>query len=234
MNQQTHPHRKRSPINVFRHRQTAVARAKITLEEQAMHEQSARQYPQLALSPGEYVLEEVRRHPIGLVSIWAITALLVLVAFALVPLYSLNEGIFSEATLIPMDSLPSVTGITAVSFFLALLFLLGGVIAAFVYNGNRFYITTESIVQIVQYSLFNTKRQVVNLINVEDVSADQKGILQHLLNYGTLRLSTQGEDTIYHFRFVANPNDVVHKVHDATEIAIQRLEGGDYPATELG
>ena len=59
---------------------------------------------------------------------------------------------------------------------------------------------------------------------MEDVSADQTGIIQQVLNYGTLRVSTQGQETIYHFRFVADPNTIVHNVNDATEIAIQRLE----------
>lgn len=230
----THRPGHRTPHTVFRQRQTAVARAKVTPEEQAMHEQSKQDYPQLALSPGEYVLEEVRRHPIGLVSIWAISGLLIFLSLAIAPFYSGNVELFSDITSVPAAKLPSPAIIFVPALILAGFFFLGGAIATFVYNRNRFYITTESIVQFVQYSLFNSKQQVVNLINVEDVSADQTGILQQVLNYGTLRLSTQGEDTIYHFRFVANPNRVVHSVHDATEIAIQRLEGGDYPKTELG
>ena len=35
----------------------------------AKHEESLRQYPRIHLSKGEYVVMEVRRHPIGLLSI---------------------------------------------------------------------------------------------------------------------------------------------------------------------
>lgn len=222
-----------SPTTVFRKRQARAARANVTAEEQAMHEKSKQEYPLLSLSPGEYVLEVVRRHPIGLIAIWAVTAFLVILVMALVPFYGANLSFISQVTSVPVAKLPTAVTLATPALILAAFFLLGGAIAAYVYVQNRFYITTESIIQFVQYSLFNSKQQVVNLINVEDVSADQTGILQQVLNYGTLRLSTQGEETIYHFRFVANPNGVVHNVNDATEIAIQRLEGSSYPPTEL-
>jgi hypothetical protein len=198
-----------------------------------MHERSVNQYPELSLSPGEYVLEVVRRHPIGLVGIWAITIFLVLVTLALVPLYGGSRGFVAQILGTSVNNLPSAVTMATPALILSAFFLLGGLIATYVYNANKFYITTESIIQFVQYSLFASKQQVVNLINVEDVSADQTGILQQVLNYGTLRVSTQGEETIYHFRFVADPNTIVHNVNDATEIAIQRLENSNYPPTEL-
>jgi len=222
-----------NPSQVFRKRQAGAARAQVTPEEQEMHKQSKARYPELALSPGEYVLSVVRRHPIGLITIWAITAFLIVLTLALVPFYAASQGVIATTFAVPVKNLPSPMVMSLPVLILAGFFLLGGFIAAYVYQQNRFYITTESIVQFVQYSLFNSKQQVVNLINVEDVSADQTGIIQQVLNYGTLRLSTQGQETIYHFRFVASPNDVVHHINDATEIAIQRLEGSGFPVTEL-
>lgn len=217
----------------FKKRQQNTWRAKVTPEEQQLHEESVKKYPELSLSPGEYVLEVVRRHPIGLIGIWAATGFLVFLALALVPFYAANQAFFAQIFGTTVAKLPS----PAVMIIPSLIFLgfvgLGGFIATYVYLQNRFYITTESIIQFVQFSLFNSKRQMVNLINVEDASADQTGILQQVLNYGTLRLSTQGEETIYRFRFVANPNSVAHGINDATEVAIQRLEGSDIPPTEL-
>jgi energy-coupling factor transporter transmembrane protein EcfT len=224
---------KPTPSAVFRKRQAGTARTQVTPEEQEMHKVSSAQYPELSLSPGEYVLSVVRRHPIGLIAIWSITGILVFVTLALVPFYATSMGFISTVLAVPIHNLPTPITMTVPALILTAFFLLGGFIATYVYQQNRFYITTESIVQFVQYSLFNSKQQVVNLINVEDVSADQTGIVQQVLNYGTLRLSTQGQETIYHFRFVAKPNDVVHHINDATEIAIQRLEGTGFPPTEL-
>ncbi|HVI68924.1 MAG TPA: PH domain-containing protein [Magnetospirillaceae bacterium] len=221
------------PNAVFRKRQNRTVRSQVTPEEQELHEKAKLEYPLLSLSPGEYVLETVRRHPIGLIGIWTITGFLVLLILALVPFYAVNIAGIADFLNVSVKNLPSAAVIATPALILVGFFLLGGAIATYVYQQNRFYITTESIIQFVQYSLFNSKQQVVNLINVEDASADQTGILQQVLNYGTLRLSTQGEETIYHFRFVANPNRVVHNINDATEIAIQRLEGSVLPPTEL-
>jgi len=226
-------HKPNSPHAVFQRRQQKAWRAKITPEEQQLHEQSVSMYPELSLSPGEYVLEVVRRHPIGLIAICGATAFLIILVLAFIPFYATNLTLFSQITAVPVAKLPSPAVMITPVLILIGFFSLGGFIATYVYLQNRFYITTESIVQFVQYSLFNSKRQMVNLINVEDASADQTGILQQVLNYGTLRLSTQGEETVYHFRFVANPNSVAHRINDATEVAIQRLEGADVPPTEL-
>jgi hypothetical protein len=222
-----------SPHAIFHKRHEQHWRSKVSPEELQLHEKSKLDYPELSLSPGEYVLEVVRRHPIGLVAIWGTTGFLVIVALLLIPLYAANLDTVARIAGTPIAKLPTPATMATPSLILIGFFLLGGAVATYVYLQNRFYITTESIVQFVQYSLFDSKRQMVNLINVEDASADQKGILQQVLNYGTLRLSTQGEGTIYHFRFVANPNSVAHRVNDATEIAIQRLEGKGMPPTEV-
>lgn len=206
--------------------------ADIGPEEHARHEESVRQFPELQLSAGEYVMQTVRRHPIGLLSIWAVAGLLIVLAFAILPLYAANQQFFADLFMTTSDKLPSALDLSVPVLIAVAFVALGGFIATYVYVNNRFYLTNESIVQHVQYSLFNTKQQVVNLINVEDASSTQNGILEQILNYGTLRLSTQGEETVYHFRFVANPKKVVHDINDATEIAVRRLEGA-FPPSEF-
>lgn len=202
----------------------------ITPEVEKRHKESQHRFPHLALSAGEYVIEEVRRHPIGLLSIWVIVGFLVLVALAIAPFYGANLQFLAQIFMTTPEQLPSAALLTIPSLLLAILFGLGGVVATIIYNGNKFYITNESIVQYIQTGLFTTKQQVVNLINVEDASSEKVNIIEHLLNYGTLRLSTQGEETIYHFRFVADPPRVVHAINDASERAVKILQG--YPASE--
>ncbi|HEU5187226.1 MAG TPA: hypothetical protein VFT87_01850 [Candidatus Saccharimonadales bacterium] len=197
--------------------------AKQTIEHR--HQESVSRYPRLHLSKNEYVLEEVRRHPIGIISIWAIVLLLVFAIFFALTFYNANVAMLSESFLMGKGSLPSGAALFPGVLLLAIFFVLGGVIATIVYNGNRFYLTNESVFQFVQKSLFVTKTQVVNLVNVEDASDDKVGILQQVLNYGTLRLSTQGEETTYHFYFVSNPGRIVGLVNDAAEKAVKKLEG---------
>lgn len=196
----------------------------------ARHRASKARYPFLSLSPEEYVIEEVRRHPIILVSIWVFVGFILFILFVAVGLYEANLSSLGDMLLMS-GQLPSSVEFMPLVLIAAAFIVLGGVIATIVYQGNRFYLTNESVFQRVQKSLFHTRLQVVNLINVEDASQDQNGILQQLFNFGTLRLSTQGEETTYHFYFVANPNRLVGLVNDAAEKAVKRLEG--MPVNEL-
>lgn len=203
----------------------------LTPEVEQHHNASKAKFPHLSLSAGEYVIEEVRRHPIGLLSIWVIVGFLILIALAVAPFYGTNQAFIAQIFMTTVDQLPSPALLFFPSILLVILFGLGGLVATIIYNGNKFYITNESIVQYIQTGLFTTKQQVVNLINVEDASSEKVNVIEHLLNYGTLKLSTQGEETVYHFRFVSNPQRVVARINDASERAVKILQG--YPVSEF-
>lgn len=188
----------------------------------ALHEESALAYPELHLSKDEYVIQSVKRHPVGLLSIWLFFAVMTFIVFAFLPFYSANKSSIDSALLFTM---PSAAELILPALIVVGLFFLGAFVATVVYQRNRFYLTNESVVQHVSKSLFQTQEQIVNLVNVEDVSFEQKGILQQLLGYGTLRLSTQGDETIYRFYFVTNPRTVVNAINDSVEMAMAKLEG---------
>lgn len=232
-----HPHNPQHPHAAPTHTRVGAANlhltkppAIITPEIEKRHSDSRTRFPHLSLSAGEYVIEEVRRHPIGLLSIWVIVGFLVLVALSVAPFYSVNQAFIAQIFMTGVDQLPAPALLFIPSVLLVALFALGGFVATIIYNGNKFYITNESIVQYIQTGLFTTKQQVVNLINVEDASSEKVNIVEHVLNYGTLKLSTQGEETVYHFRFVSDPQRVVASINDASERAVKILQG--YPASE--
>lgn len=183
------------------------------------HDVSSQLYPELQLSKGEYVIDAVRRHPIGVLSIWAVVVLVGVVTFALLPLYSLNRTGLATTLQISPDVLPSPAVMALPMLLITGLFAVGGFIATVVYNSNRFFLTNESVIQFIRTSLLSRDEQHINLANIEDASFRQKGILQTLLNYGTIRLSTEGEETTYKFYFVANPQQVVRDVNEAIENA---------------
>lgn len=186
----------------------------------ARHEESLRKYPRVHLSKGEYVAMEVRRHPIGLISIWTLIIVLVILTLAILPFYSMNRESIASIFSIHPGALPTTTALTLPIFALAALFLLGGLVAVYVYNSNLFYLTNESIIQYIQSSIFSTKEQQINLVNIDDVSYRQQGILQQVLNYGTVRVSTEGDErNPYVFYFVAKPQLVVRTINDAMEEA---------------
>lgn len=201
---------------------------KIDPKTQAKHEESIRKYPELALSKGEYVLAVVHRHPIGLVFIWGFVLLMAVLAWAATLWYQANGEIL--ASLFLVQKVPDVASLIPLVYIFMAFLALGGIVATLVYVDNRFYLTNESVFQFLRTGILQTKMQVINLINVEDASHEQNGILQNLFNYGTLRLSTQGQETVYHFYYVSNPHKLVTMVNDAGERAVRRLEG--FPAGE--
>ena len=201
------------PQVVYSSRPIDPHRQEVSPEILAKHEQSKKLYPQLSLSVGEYVISAVRRHPIGLVSIWAVVIVAVVMIVVGFPLLISSNNFVSEGGV--SSQLIASGGL--VLLFTAVLFILGGVIATIVYNANRFYLTNESVIQHIQTSLFTKKDQIISLANIEDASYRQQGIIQTIFNYGAIRLSTEGEETTYRFNFVAHPKQQIDTLNNAVE-----------------
>ena len=75
-----------------------------------------------------------------------------------------------------------------------------GMIAMTTYRGNKLYVTNKRVIQLMMNSLVSSSTNTIDLVSVEDVSFRQDGILQRLLHFGTLRLSTIGDETTYTFK----------------------------------
>ena len=179
-------------------------------EARQKHDESMKRYPWLNLSEHEYVISDVRRHPIGMWGPIIVTTLLVTVAFLLVTDYQSFGDFF---------------GVTSQSYGVIILFgvmfaalsLIGGYLAIWVYSNNRFFLTNESVIQEIQNSIFSKKQQIASLMNIEDTSYSQRGPLQVLFNYGSIRLSTEGEESTYKFDYVQNPQEQIALLNNAVE-----------------
>ena len=174
------------------------------------HEQSIKRFPDLNLSEGEYVILSIKRHPIGL---WLpMGSSLVLILILLAALISYPMLMNNVQTDVPGMGLVAV-----ILMALIVLIGIGGYIAVWVYIRNTFYLTNESAIQEIQHSIFSRHEQTVSLGSIEDASFVQNGIFQTMLDYGTMRLSTEGEETTYRFDYVANPKKQVAIVSNAVE-----------------
>ena len=173
------------------------------------HDQSVRRYPFLNLSEGEYVILDIKRHPMGMIIPIALTglSLFAILAFAAIYPSLVNSGI-------PMIDASTMFGII---LLVALVVVLGGAIALWVYVQNQFFMTNESVIQEIQESLVLRHEQTVSLGSIEDASFRKSGIMQTLFNYGTIHLSTEGEETTYIFHYVANPKKQVAILNNAIE-----------------
>lgn len=184
----------------------------ISPEVQRKHEESQAHYPTLNLSEGEYVISAVRRHPIGLVLPLALGTFLIAAALTLLSGYSqIVESLLITGPLAD----PGIVTIPVLVFVAIVAF--GMFVAYYVYTNNKFFLTNESVIQEIQTSLFSRLEQTVSLSNIEDASFTQIGILQQILNYGSIRLSTEGDETTYRFTYVAQPKEHIAVLNNAVE-----------------
>lgn len=176
------------------------------------------------MQPGEEVIAVIKRHPIGIIGIYvAITFVLTLaalLAFAVLPgMTTGSEGMQVGALVFLI--------LASLSFVYAL-------VATKVYWGNTWVVTSDSITQVNQISLFGRQSSQLSLENLEDVSAEQHGIFAHIFNYGLLKAETAGEHSKFAFPYCPNPNFYAQKILHSRELFAQQggHAGGGTPAPQ--
>lgn len=176
-------------------------------ETERLHKESVKRHPTLHLSKNEYIISEVYRHPVGMyLPIGISGALIGVIIF----------GLMNYNSIVPTGD-PSFESILLPAFAFIGLICLGAYITVWVYLNNKFFLTNESVIQEIQQSLFLKNEQTVGLANIEDVSYVQGGFFPTLLNYGTIRMTTEGEQTNYSFQYAANPKKQAVTIQDAIE-----------------
>ncbi len=180
-------------------------------ESQQKHQESLKAFPNLTLSDGEFVITVIERHAIGVFIPMAVTIGLIALIFA---------GLLFYPTILSYETevvLPGVVPVTAIGLLLIVLIGLGGYAAVWIYLKNKLYLTNESLIQEVRLGLFSKREHTVSLARVEDASFRQVGIFQMALDYGTIQLSTVGDESSYKLQFVANPKQQMASVLSAIE-----------------
>jgi uncharacterized membrane protein YdbT with pleckstrin-like domain len=168
------------------------------------------------MQQGEHIIFNLRRHPIGIIVTYTLTALLLIATAVLcfvVPKSLSGDGSGRAVQLGELAFL--VVAILAIIFAL---------ISTIVYWGNRWILTTDSVTQVTQKSLFNRESSQLSLGNVEDVSAEKKGILTYIFNYGALKVETAGETGKFVFYYCPNPNYYAQQLLEAREAFDQTSE----------
>jgi hypothetical protein len=166
-------------------------------------------HPMVVLQPGESIVATIRRHPFGILSLYAAViggvTIAAILAFILIP-NVLDQFNTDGGGLL-------YTGLAGI---LVLLILILGV-ATTVYWQNEWIVTTDSITQVTQNSLFGRQVSQLSLDNLEDVTVNQDGILPHLFNFGILKVESAGERSKFIFPYCPNPNDYARKILEIHE-----------------
>ncbi|MDN5275499.1 MAG: hypothetical protein JWN33_148 [Candidatus Saccharibacteria bacterium] len=206
-----HPQKAQEPQIVHMTRPLEPAKPELSEEVRRKHDDSAQRYPHINLSEGEYVLRAVKRHPIGLFFPMGLGIFMIALILALL----INFSALTDT--LGLSDVMNVSTIIIPVLLFVILIALGMYIVYYVYTSNEFYLTNESVVQQIQTSLFTRSEQTVSLANIEDASFVQSGILPQLLDYGSIRLSTEGDETTYRFNYVARPKDHIETLNNAVE-----------------
>jgi uncharacterized membrane protein YdbT with pleckstrin-like domain len=180
-------------------------------------EQPAIHNPLSVMQPGEQVICEIKRHPVGILGIYTATGILIIFLAVLA---------FVVAPNLSSDHRSQVTAIGGLVFLVLTLLSIGFTfISNKVYWGNRWIVTSDSVTQVTQSSLFDRQSSQLSLGNLEDVTASQDGIFPHMFGYGRLRVETAGERSKFTFPFCPNPNYYAQQILNAREQFEQRRGG---------
>ena len=174
------------------------------------HERSKKDFPGLKLEEGEYVEFFFKRAKIIIKLIWGATftgLVLVLIGFLLA--LSMQDHIDEMGRRFLFIILFALLAAAVIIWVLALK----------IYNGNKLYITNKHVTQMVMNSPVSTSINIIDLKAVEDASFHQKNIFQKLFHYGTLRLSTVGDETTYTFPFSDITTDQLRAVTELISAA---------------
>lgn len=165
------------------------------------HKESLQKYPQLNLSPGEYVIEVIHRHHAGLIPIIGIATMSVILILFGALFYHFQEEVSRNA--------PLLSGIMLPALLIVVLVLLITYAAVIIYLDNKLFLTNESIIGESRTSLFAHEEKTVSLGDIAQASYTRSTVFQTLFQYGTIHLLVEGDKAEYNFKFAPDPKEHV-------------------------
>jgi hypothetical protein len=155
----------------------------------------------VVLQPGERVVCQIKRHPFGLAAQYVTSGIVILAAAAAAVFVSTQAD--SMGTTLTSQATALIYGALGLLVALALLILM---VSNYIYWKNSWIVTSDSLTQILQPSLFGRQVSQLSLNDLEDVTVQQRGIFQTMFNFGTLRAETAGERSKFVFIYCPKPN----------------------------
>lgn len=174
------------------------------------HARSAKDFPEIDLEQDEYVVLHIKRSRIGLAFIWSVVAIMI-VAMSLVLIFFSQSDASIDNTVFQMNEAASHY-FRLIIFILYILFFFGGFVAQSIYDSNHIYVTNRRVIQKSRSSIFANSTNIIELRRIEDVSFHQSSLIDHICNFGTLRMSTVGDETTYTLKYVDTPHDEVKTI----------------------
>lgn len=156
------------------------------------HERSVKDFPELKLEEDEYVVFSITRAKVCLFMTFIGLGASFIMVLAFFLMIILGQNMLDEM------------GKNFLLILLMILFtaaVIAGLFFYMVYKGNKMFVTNKRVMQFVMTTPVSNSINIIDLGSIEDASFRQEGILQQFFNYGTLRLSTVGDETTYTFKY---------------------------------
>lgn len=166
---------------------------------------------------------EIPKHPFGIFVFyfWAAIGLILVLGLSYFLLPTVITDV-DQALLIA-----NLVALVAIVFTIIVL-----AVATITYGQNRIIVTDLNITQILQYSLFSRKVSQLNLVNVEDVTSVQKGLLPTIFGFGELKIETAGEQANFHFTYCPRSSYYANVILNAREKVLGQHFGRPKIATQ--
>ncbi len=91
------------------------------------------------------------------------------------------------------------------------------------YYLDTWIVTTERVINIEQNGLFERVDSELDMIAVQDATANVSGMLATFFNFGDVQIQTAGEQEHFHFLSVPHPERVKQKIMELAIAAKERL-----------
>lgn len=151
---------------------------------------------------------EIAKHPIGIIIVYLQAFVGLIIAIGLT--YFLLPSVIEDTD--TAFAYANLFAALAIAFAVVVVLL-----SAIIYRQNRLIVTDRNITQILQNGLFNRKVSQLNLVNVEDVTSTQNGIIATIFGYGELKIETAGEQVNFHYSYCPNPGYFAKIILNARE-----------------
>lgn len=172
----------------------------------------------LEIDNNEQMLRIVRKHWFVLLSDLA----LLIVAFV-IPVIPLSVFHF-----LPLEAIVSWSGTPApalgfliIAWFFVV-WMLGWILWTNYYL-DVLIVTNTRIFTIKQQGLFRRISSSFRIDRIQSATVDQRGILQTLLNFGTIHIETAGENEDFVGTFIARPYDLKKFINEMQDAAAERV-----------
>lgn len=178
-------------------------------------------HSKLPIDKDENILAVYKHHWFAYASNWLIGLVLIIIILVLAILSVSTASLSLEA---------HKTAILAGAGLLCIIIGLGTCVPVYLLSQEQLVLTEESLLQVLQPSLFASKVDSVGLARIDDVSVRQN-FMGTMFGFGHMTIETPGEQDNFEFFVIPLPHEAAREITKAHENFEAALNAGRLPTT---